>query len=114
MDDSFQNSVRIAQNKFYDYGDDKRRALETGVRIGLAYITLGVTCAPLEGFIELRLKKRRDGEEYCSIFFAGPIRAAGGTAAAVTALIADYARKSVGVKEFDLNLLKWIGILLKY
>ncbi len=98
---AFKMAAEIAQNKFYDYGDDKRKALETGVRIGLAYITLGVTCAPLEGFIELKLKKRRDGQDYCSIFFAGPIRAAGGTAAAVTALIADYARKSVGVKEFD-------------
>jgi DNA polymerase II large subunit len=94
-------AAEIAQNKFCDYGDDKRKALETGVRIGLAYITLGVTCAPLEGFIELKLKKRRDGQDYCSIFFAGPSRAAGGTAAAVTALIADYARKSVGIKEFD-------------
>ncbi|MDD4353769.1 MAG: DNA polymerase II large subunit, partial [Candidatus Nanoarchaeia archaeon] len=83
------------------YKEDKRRALETGVRVGLAYITLGVTCAPLEGFIELKIKKRKDGEEYCSILFAGPIRAAGGTAAAVSALIADYARKSVGIKEYD-------------
>jgi DNA polymerase II large subunit len=98
---AFKISAEIAQNKFYNYKDDKRKALETGVRVGLAYITLGVTCAPLEGFIELKLKKRKDGEEYCSIFFAGPIRAAGGTAAAVSALIADYARKALGIKEYD-------------
>ena len=98
---AFRISAEIAQNKFYDYKDDKRKALETGVRVGLAYITLGVTCAPLEGFIELKLKKRKDGEDYCSIFFAGPIRAAGGTAAAVSALIADYARKSLGIKDYD-------------
>lgn len=98
---AFKISAEIAQNKFYDYKEDIRNALETGVRVGLAYITLGVTCAPLEGFIELKLKKRKDGEDYCSIFFAGPIRAAGGTAAAVTALIADYARKSIGIKDYD-------------
>jgi DNA polymerase II large subunit len=98
---AFKISAEIAHNQFYDYKDDKRRALETGIRVGLAYITLGVTCAPLEGFIELKLKKRNDGEEYCSIFFAGPIRAAGGTAAAVSVLIADYARKSLGIKDYD-------------
>jgi DNA polymerase II large subunit len=98
---AFIIAAEIAKNKFYDYKGDKRNALETGIRVGLAYITLGVTCAPLEGFIELKLKKRMDGDEYCSIFFAGPIRAAGGTAAAVSVLIADYARRALGIKAYD-------------
>ncbi|MDD5499403.1 MAG: DNA polymerase II large subunit [Candidatus Nanoarchaeia archaeon] len=98
---AFKIAEEIAKNKFYDYKNDLRNALETGVRVGLAYVTLGVTCAPLEGFIELKLKKRRDGKDYCSIFFAGPIRAAGGTAAALTVLIADYARRALGISEYD-------------
>ncbi|VVB75871.1 DNA polymerase II large subunit [Candidatus Tiddalikarchaeum anstoanum] len=95
--------AEVAKNKFFTF-TSLEKAMEAGVRVGLAYITLGVTCAPLEGFIELKLKKRMDGAgDYCSIFFAGPIRAAGGTAAAVTALIADYIRRECGVKEYDVQ-----------
>ncbi|MBN1923653.1 MAG: DNA polymerase II large subunit [Nanoarchaeota archaeon] len=97
---AFIIASEIANGKFYKV-TDLRRALETGVRVGLAYITLGVTCAPLEGFIELKLKNRLDGGQYCAVYYAGPIRAAGGTAAAVSVLIADYARKSVGIKDYD-------------
>ena len=75
--------------------------METGIRVGLAYITLGVISAPLEGFIELKIKKRRDGREYFSTFFAGPIRAAGGTAEAFSVIIADYVRIKMGYAPFD-------------
>lgn len=90
----------VAENKFYKY-DSVEDALETGVRIGLAYVTLGVTCAPLEGFIELKIKNRMDGGDYCAVYYAGPIRSAGGTASAVSVLIADYARRRVGVGDYD-------------
>jgi DNA polymerase II large subunit len=78
----------VAQEKFCRF-ESKQKAMETGIRVGLAYITLGVISAPLEGFIELKIKKRRDGKEYLSVFYAGPIRAAGGTAEAVSLIIAD-------------------------
>ena len=80
---------------------DKKEALEVGVRVGFAYLTLGVVSAPLEGFIEFEIKKRRDGEEYLAMSFAGPIRAAGGTAGAVVVVIGDYVRKKMGYKEYD-------------
>ena len=47
----------VAQEKFIKF-EEKIKALETGIRVGLAYITLGVISAPLEGFIELKAKKR--------------------------------------------------------
>ncbi len=90
----------VAQQKFYKF-DDKLKAIETGIRVGLAYITLGVISAPLEGFIELRAKKRKDGKEYLSAFYAGPIRAAGGTAEAVSILITDYVRIKLGYSPYD-------------
>jgi len=90
----------VALQKFCKF-DTKLKALETGIRVGLAYITLGVISAPLEGFIELRLKKRKDGQEYLSAFYAGPIRAAGGTAEAVSIIIADYVRIKTGYKKYD-------------
>jgi DNA polymerase II large subunit len=90
----------VAVEKFYKF-ENKLSALETGIRVGLAYITLGVISAPLEGFIELKIKKRRDGKEYFSAFFAGPIRAAGGTAEAVSIVIADYVRHKTGYFPYD-------------
>ncbi len=90
----------VALEKFCKF-ESRQKALETGVRVGLAYITLGVISAPLEGFIELKIKKRKDGKEYISAFYAGPIRAAGGTAEAVSILIVDYVRIKTGYFTYD-------------
>ena len=93
-------SENVAKEKFCKFSD-LREALEVGVRVGLAYITLGIVSAPLEGFVELRIKKRRDGKEYVACYYAGPIRAAGGTAASVSLLIADYLRKKFDIGTYD-------------
>ncbi len=90
----------VARQKFCKF-DTKLKAMETGIRVGLSYITLGVISAPLEGFIELQVKKTADGKEYFSVLYAGPIRAAGGTAEAVSLIIADYVRKQLGYARYD-------------
>lgn len=95
-----QIAYEVAQEKFCKF-ESKKEAMETGIRVGFAYITLGVISAPLEGFIDLTIKKRRDGDEYLCMNFAGPVRAAGGTAGAVVVLIGDYVRKKMGYKEYD-------------
>ncbi len=90
----------VARQKFVRFKTVKE-AMETGIRVGFAYHTVGIVAAPLEGFIELRIKKRRDGREYCAVSYAGPIRGAGGTGAAVSLLIADYVRKKMGYAAYD-------------
>jgi len=95
-------AYEVAQEKFCTF-KDKKEAMETGIRVGFAYHTLGVISAPLEGFIDLSIKKRADGDEYISMNFAGPIRAAGGTAGGVVVLIGDYVRKKMGYKDFDIT-----------
>ena len=45
--------------------------------------------APLEGISEVRILSNVDGSQFLSVHFAGPIRAAGGTAQALAVLIAD-------------------------
>lgn len=90
----------VAKEKFCKFRD-KREAMEVGIRCGMAYVTSGIVAAPLEGFIELKLKNRRDGGEYFSVCYAGPIRGAGGTAASVSVIIADYVRIKMGYKTFD-------------
>lgn len=90
----------VAREKFCKF-KDKIEAMEMGVRVGLAYITLGTVSAPLEGFTYIRIKKTKSSKEYLSMYFSGPIRAAGGTAESVSVLIADYIRKKFGYAEFD-------------
>ncbi|MEK6854207.1 MAG: DNA polymerase II large subunit, partial [Nanoarchaeota archaeon] len=90
----------MANEKFCKFRD-RREALEMGIRVGFAYHTTGVVSAPLEGVIELKVKKRRDGKEYLAAVFAGPIRGAGGTAAAFCLVITDYLRMRAGFDVYD-------------
>ena len=92
----------VTQGKFCSFPSQKE-AIEIGIRVGLAYITLGVIAAPLEGFIDITLKKRKDGKEYLAANYAGPIRAAGGTAAAASVIIADYVRGKTGIASYDID-----------
>ena len=90
----------VAEEKFCKF-KSKKEAMEAGIRAGFAYHTVGVVAAPLEGFIELKIKKRKDGREYFAPCFAGPVRGAGGTAAAFCLLLADFVRKNAGYAEYD-------------
>ncbi|MFA5141351.1 MAG: DNA polymerase II large subunit [Candidatus Woesearchaeota archaeon] len=89
-----------AKQKFCKFKDEKE-AMETGIRLGLAYVTLGIISAPLEGFLDINLKDTKDGKKYMAVNYAGPIRASGGTAAAVSVIIADYVRMKMGYAKYD-------------
>ncbi|MBI4438498.1 DNA polymerase II large subunit [Candidatus Woesearchaeota archaeon] len=93
-------SEETANGNFCRFNTQKE-AMETGIRTGFAYHTVGVVSAPLEGFVELKIKKRSDGKEYLAASFAGPIRGAGGTAAGVCMLITDYIRKKFNYATYD-------------
>ncbi len=90
----------VANQKFCKF-DEELKAVATGIRVGLAYTTQGVVSAPIEGLAEFKLKKRKDGKDYLSIFFGGPIRGAGGTQQAVSIIIADYVRQKKGIAPYD-------------
>ncbi|MEM3154670.1 MAG: DNA polymerase II large subunit [Candidatus Woesearchaeota archaeon] len=91
----------VAQEKFCKFAD-KKEAMEVGIRTGFAYVTVGVVSSPLDGIVNIEIKKRMDGNgEYLCVNFAGPIRNAGGTAAAVSVIIADYVRKCMGYGMYD-------------
>jgi DNA polymerase II large subunit len=49
-------SEDVAKEKFCKF-PSMEKAIETAVRVGLAYSTLGIVSAPLEGFVELKIKK---------------------------------------------------------
>jgi DNA polymerase II large subunit len=90
----------MAKEKFCKF-NSKLEAMEIGIRMGFAYLTLGIVSAPLEGFTNLKIKKRKDGKEYFALRFAGPIRGAGGTGSITPLLIADYIRTVMGYSTYD-------------
>lgn len=96
-------SIRMGQlvaKRFKDKGHDLQKSIDVGLRVGLAILTEAVLVAPLEGISEVRLLANVDGSQFLSIYFAGPIRAAGGTAQALAVLIADMIRRELGVDAY--------------
>ncbi|MBW2972356.1 DNA polymerase II large subunit [Candidatus Woesearchaeota archaeon] len=98
---ALQIGLEVAQEKFCKF-DDKKQALEVGVRVGFAYGTVGVVSSPIEGLISIDIKQRKDGKgEYFCLNYGGPVRNAGGTAASWSVIIGDYVRKKMGYAEYD-------------
>ncbi len=98
----FKIAEEVAKEKFCKF-KNKKEAIEVGIRTGFAYLTLGIVAAPLEGFIGIEVKKRKDGKEYLALRYAGPIRGAGGTASSTSVILADYVRVKMGYAPYDPN-----------
>jgi DNA polymerase II large subunit len=96
----FKIAEEIAREKFCKF-ESFLQAMDAGVRVGFSYITLGVVSSPLEGFTELKICKTRDGKEYISCYFSGPIRSAGTTASCMTLMLIDYLRETFGFAKYD-------------
>jgi DNA polymerase II large subunit len=95
----FKIAEEIALGRFGSL--DRLEAADKGIRAGLAIMTEGVTVAPIQGIPEVKIKKNQDGSEYLSVYYAGPIRPAGGTEQALTLVLADIVRRQLGLSEFD-------------
>jgi len=93
-------SLEVTKEKFCKF-DNEIEAMETGIRVALAYLTLGVVASPLEGFVELKIKKTKQNKDYFCLMYSGPIRSAGGTAGALSVIVADYVRKNMGYEKYD-------------
>ena len=96
---AFSIAREIAQGDFYEF-DDLERACNAGIRVGVSYMTGGITTAPLEGIRDVKIRENDDGSEYIAVYYSGPIRSAGGTASAMSTLLADYVRIGVGLDRF--------------
>ena len=78
---------------------DRKTAIDKAVRVGLAILTEGILVAPLEGIADIEISGQ--GEEgYVSVVYSGPIRGAGGTAQALSVLIADVVRRDLGIGRY--------------
>ncbi|MGC8571749.1 MAG: DNA polymerase II large subunit [Candidatus Micrarchaeia archaeon] len=88
---AFELVKRICTDSRFEMPLNKRLTL--AVRAGLSVLTEGVLVAPTEGLQGVEVHKNSDGTYYVAVVYAGPIRGAGGTSAALSVSLADYARK---------------------
>jgi len=97
-------AFEIASGKFEltkekaNYNEEQR--CDQGLRTALAILTEGVVAAPLEGISQVKIKENFDSTKYIAVYFAGPIRSAGGTAAALAVLLGDKIKEAIGIDDF--------------
>ena len=79
--------------------EDEEKAADKAVRVALAILTESITAAPIEGISKVKIQGH-GYNKYLALYLAGPIRAAGGTEAAMTVLVADYVRQVLELPPF--------------
>jgi DNA polymerase II large subunit len=90
----------FAEGRVGDY-ETQAGTIEGAVRTAVALLTEGVVAAPIEGIDRVELADNPDGTQFVRVFYAGPIRSAGGTAQALSVLVADYTRALLGIAEYQ-------------
>jgi DNA polymerase II large subunit len=88
---AFEIAEQIINGKFGQM--DAREAAEQAIRTALAILTEGITAAPVQGIARIEIKSNSDRTKYLAIYYAGPIRSAGGTEQALTIVIGEFIRR---------------------
>jgi len=95
---AFKVAEEIVYGKFNHL--QAQAAAEQAVRTALAILTEGITAAPLQGVARVAIKENLDKSKYLAVYFAGPIRSAGGTDQALTLVVADFVRRLLGLERY--------------
>lgn len=95
---AFKIAEEIVYGKFEHM--EPEVAAEQAVRTALAILTEGLTAAPLQGVAHVKIKTNHDRTRYLAIYFAGPVRAAGGTDQALTLVVGDFVRRLLGLERY--------------
>jgi len=98
--DREEAALIIAREIVENLKSNPEKAAEQAIRTALAVATEGVVAAPLEGIVKAAIKENFDRTKYLAVYFAGPIRSAGGSAQALAVLTADYVRESLSLSRY--------------
>jgi DNA polymerase II large subunit len=96
----FKIAEEVSEQRFCKF-DNLLDAIDGGIRVGFAYITLGVVSSPLEGYTGIKIGKTREGKEYLNAYFSGPIRSAGTTSSCLVLILIDFLREKFGFAKYD-------------
>jgi DNA polymerase II large subunit len=95
---AFKVAEQIVNGKFGALND--REAAEQSIRTALAILTEGITAAPVQGIAHIEIKSNPDRTKYLAIYYAGPIRSAGGTEQALTIIVGDHVRRLLNLSPY--------------
>jgi len=95
---AFKICEQIVHGKFGEMPPET--AAEQAIRTALAIFTEGVTAAPIQGIAQVKIKLNEDNSKYLAIYFAGPIRSAGGTDQALTLVVGDFVRRQLNLDRY--------------
>jgi DNA polymerase II large subunit len=79
---------------------EREKAAEQAIRTAAAILDEGVTAAPIQGISSVHIRNNADGTKHLAIYFAGPIRSAGGTDMALILVIANFVRQQLGLDKY--------------
>lgn len=95
---AFKITEQIIDGKFGQM--EPEPAAEQAIRTALAIFTEGLTAAPIQGVAQVKIKTNLDRSRYLALYFAGPIRSAGGTDQALTLVVGDFVRRQLGLDRY--------------
>jgi DNA polymerase II large subunit len=95
---AFKITEEIVYGKFGHM--EPEAAADRAIRTALAIFTEGLTAAPLQGVAKVAIKTNQDRTRYLAIYFAGPMRSAGGTDQALTLVVGDFVRRLLGLERY--------------
>jgi DNA polymerase II large subunit len=94
---AFKIAEEIVLGRFGIGGEE---AGENAIRTALSILDEGRTVAPIQGVTGIKIKTNPDHSKYLAVYFAGPIRSAGGTEMGLTLVVSDYVRKLMGLDRY--------------
>lgn len=95
---AFKIAEEIVYGKFGHL--EPEASANQAIRTALAIFTEGLTAAPLQGVAKVSIKTNSDRSRYLAIYFAGPMRSAGGTDQALTLVVGDFVRRLLGLDRY--------------
>ena len=79
---------------------EPEEAAEQALRTALAVLDEAVTVAPIQGIHDVKIRTNVDGSKHLAVYFAGPMRSAGGTEMGLTMIVADYVRRQLNIPPY--------------
>ncbi|HKI76514.1 MAG TPA: DNA polymerase II large subunit, partial [Candidatus Bathyarchaeia archaeon] len=79
---------------------EEEKAAEQAVRTALAVLDEAVTVAPIQGIYAVKIRTNPDRTRHLAVYFAGPMRSAGGTEMGMTMIVADYVRRNLNLQPY--------------
>src|SRR4029077_12269499 len=79
---------------------EPEKAAEQAVRTALAILDEAVTVAPIQGIHAVKIRTNPDRTRHLAVYFAGPMRSAGGTEMGMTMIVADHVRRKLSLQAY--------------